>query len=194
MTFERLRLADWVALLAALLLLFVMAMDWYSTPHGQEARRIQRELSDTPRTGPAGEDFRAARERAKEEAEGSEENAWQADETIDRVILVSLLATAGLAIAAAVFRAAGRQFAPPLTPSALAALAAVGSALLVTYRIVQEPGIDEFSTVKAGPPLALIVLGALALGEALAMRAEAAGTAFREPAPPPTQGDEQPTA
>jgi drug/metabolite transporter (DMT)-like permease len=194
MTFERLRLADWVALLAALLLLFVMAMDWYTTPHGQEARRIQRELSDTPRTGPAGEDLRNARNRAKEEGEGSEKNAWQADGRIDRIILLSLMAAAGLAIAAAVLRAAGRQFEPPLTPSALAALAAVGSALLVTYRIVQEPGIDEFTTVKAGAPLAVIVLGALALGAASAMRAEAAGTAFREPAPPPKQADEQPTA
>ena len=112
---------------------------------------------------------------------------------IDRVILLALLVTVGLAIAAAFFRAAGRKFEPPWTPSALAALAAVVSALLVTYRIVQEPGIDEFNTVKAGAPLAVIVLGVIALAAATAMRSEEAGTAFREPTPRKPPADEQPT-
>jgi hypothetical protein len=193
MTFERLRLADWVALAAALLLLFVMAADWYTTPHGQNARQIQHQLSDKPATGEAGEDIRDARNRAREEAEGSEKNAWQADGTIDRVILLALLATVALTLAAGGFRAAGRRFEPPLTPSALAALAAVVSAVLVGYRIIQEPGIDEFNTVTAGVPLAVIVLGVLALAAASAMRAEEAGTAFREPAPAPPPPDEQPS-
>jgi drug/metabolite transporter (DMT)-like permease len=190
MTFERLRLADWVALAAALLLLFVMATDWYTTSQGEAARRAQHQLSDTPKTGEAGEDLQSVKRDAREQAEENEKNAWQASGAIDRLILLALLATAGLAVAAAFFRAAGRGFEPPWTPSALAALAALLSVLLVTYRILQEPGIDDFSTVKAGPPLALIVLGVLALGAAFAMRAEEAGTAFREPAPAPP-GDEQ---
>ena len=190
MTFERLRPADWVALGAALVLLFVMATDWYSTAEGENARRLEQSYSKAPKTGEAGEDARSARTRAREVAEGGESNAWQADSAIDRLILVSLLATAGLALAAAIFRAAGRRFEPPWTPSALAALAAVWSALLVAYRIVQEPGLDEFNTVKAGPTLAVIVLGALALAAASAMRAELAGTAFREP--PADRVDETP--
>jgi hypothetical protein len=182
MTFERLRPADWVALGAALVLLFVMATDWYATAQGENARRLEQSYSKAPKTGEAGEDARDARNRAREAAEGGESNAWQADSAIDRLILVSLLATAGLALAAAIFRAAGRRFEPPWTPSALASIAAIWSALLVAYRIVQEPGLDEFNTVKAGPTLAVIVLGALALAAATAMRAEQAGTAFREPA------------
>jgi drug/metabolite transporter (DMT)-like permease len=193
MTFERLRLADWVALVAALALLFVMAADWYTTAQGQNARRVQHELSTTPKGGEAGEDLQNARNTAKEQAEASEKNAWQEDGAIDRLILLALLATVALAIAAAVFRAAGRKFEPPWTPSALAAIGAVVSALLVTYRIVQEPGIDEFNTVKAGAPLAVIVLGVIALTAATAMRAEEAGTAFREPTPRKPPVDEQPT-
>jgi hypothetical protein len=192
MTFERLRLADWVTLLAGLALLFVLAMDWYTTAQGQEARRIQHQLSDTPIGGQTAEDFQNARDRAKEEAEGDERNAWQANDPIDRVILIAVLVSVGLAVAAAFFRAAGRRFEPPWTPSALAALAAVVSALLVSYRIVQEPGIDEFSKVKAGAPLAVIALGLIALSAALAMRAEAAGKAFRELIEP-KPGDQQPT-
>jgi drug/metabolite transporter (DMT)-like permease len=194
MNFERLRLADWVALLAALALLLVMATDWYTTSQGEAARRAQHQLSDTPKTGAAGEDLESVKRDAREQAEESERNAWQADGGIDRLILLSLLATAGLALAAAFLRAAGRQFEPPWTPSALAALAAVISALLVTYRIVQEPGIDEFNTVTGGPPLAVIVLGVLAVAAASAVRAEEAGTAFREPTPSPPPPDEQPAA
>jgi hypothetical protein len=187
MTFERLRLADWVTLVAGLALLLVLAMDWYTTAQGEEARRIQHQFSTNPITGQTSEDFQNARERAKEKAEGDEKNAWQANEPIDRVILVALLVTAGLAVAAAFFRAGGRRFEPPWTPSAIAALAALASALLVSYRILNEPGIDEFSRVKAGAPLAVIALGLITLSAALAMRAEVAGKAFRD------LGDEQPT-
>ena len=41
MSFASLRAADWVAFIAALALLFVSAVDWYSTVAGDEARRIQ---------------------------------------------------------------------------------------------------------------------------------------------------------
>jgi hypothetical protein len=180
MTFQRLRLADWVALFAALALLFVMALDWYSTAEGREARRIQHQLTTQPKQDEASEDLSVARDQAKEIAEGNEKNAWQADGTIDRMILLLLLATAGLAVGAAFFRAGGRRFDPPWTPSALAALAATVSAVLVTYRIVQEPGFDEASTVQAGAPLAVMVLGVLALAAARALRSEDAGEPFRE--------------
>ena len=47
------------------------------------------------------------------------------------------------------------------------------TALLVLYRIIQEPGFDELTTVQIGAPLALGVLGVIAFGAAIvAARAE----------------------
>jgi hypothetical protein len=46
----------------------------------------------------------------------------------------------------------------------------------VLYRILQEPGFDELTTVKIGAPLALGVLGVFAF---------AAATSLREPVAPP---------
>ena len=136
MTFARLRTADWVAMVAALALLLVMAADWYSTARGDEARNVE-ENTQGNFSGQAGQDVRDANEAAREVAEGEERNAWQADGAIDRLILVALLATIVLALAAAFLRAAGTRFEPPLTPSALAAIAAGVAALLVAYRILQ---------------------------------------------------------
>jgi hypothetical protein len=64
MTFARLRLADWVALVAALALLLVSAADWYSTKGGEQARRFEA-TAPTP-----GEEASATAVRA--ENEGSE--------------------------------------------------------------------------------------------------------------------------
>jgi hypothetical protein len=179
MTFARLRTADWVALAAALALLLVMALDWYSTALGDEARRIERNTQGNYQ-GEAGQDIRDYNEDARIVAEGEERNAWQADGAVDRVILIALLAAALLAVASGFLRAAGRRFEPPLTPSGLAAIAAAVAALLVTYRIVQEPGLDEASTIKAGAPLAVVVLGALLLACSRSLKHEEEGEPFRE--------------
>jgi drug/metabolite transporter (DMT)-like permease len=172
MSFERLRAADWIALAAALALIVVMAMDWYSTEEGREARRIER--FSEPRGALGGEVEREVRERAREAAEGREKNAWQADGAIDRVILLALLATFVLAVVTAFLRAAGGRFESAWAPSGLTALAAVSSAALVAYRMVQEPGLDAGSTVEAGAPLALLALGVLALASAVTLRSEEA--------------------
>ena len=179
MTFERLRIADWVALVAALALLFVLALDWYSTPMGREARRIEQQ--NQPHGALGGEIAREVQSEAQLAADKAERNAWQADGGIDRVILVALLLTTGLAVAAAFFRAAGRRFEPPWTPSALAAVGAVITALLVAYRIIQKPGANEVTTVQAGPLIAVAVLGVIAFASSAGMRAEEEGRAFREP-------------
>jgi hypothetical protein len=194
MTFQRLRVADWIALVAAFALLFIMALDWWSTPMGQEARRIER--LNQPQGALGGEVAREVQSEAKLAAQKAERNAWQQDGGIDRVILLVLLVTAGLAVASAFFRAAGRSFEPPWTPSALTALSAVVGALLVAYRIIQEPGLDEATVVRAGPPLAVAALGIMAFAAASGMKAEEEGRAFREPrprpepAPPAPAGDE----
>jgi hypothetical protein len=179
---QRLLRADVIAAVAALVLLFVMALDWYSTVNGKEARRIE-QLSQ-PSGGAAGQIEREVQETARFAAEDAEQNAWQVSGVIDRVILLGLLATFGLAIATAYLRAAGRRFRAPLSPSALTALAAVLTAALVAYRTIQEPGLDDATTVESGPPLALIVLGVIALASRSGMREEEAlAPAEGEPGP-----------
>lgn len=174
MSFARLRAWHWAAFLAALALLFVTAMDWYSTTGGEEARRIE-ELSD-PEGAAGGEVEREVEESARIAAEGAEKNAWQVDAPIDRLILVGLLLSAALAVVAA-FAAAreprGEGDGPRgLAPAGLAAVLAAATALLVIYRILQEPGLDVSTTVKAGAPLSLILLGVIALSGALTLRSE----------------------
>jgi hypothetical protein len=164
MTFARLRAADWVAFLAALALLFVTAMDWYSTTTGDEARRIE-QISE-PQGAEGGQVEREVQEQARITAEGAEKNAWQADDGIDRVILLGLLATVVLGVLGAFARAADRGRA--LT--GLAGLAGAATALLVAYRLLQQPGLDEATTVKAGAPVGLAVLGVVALACAAALR------------------------
>jgi VIT1/CCC1 family predicted Fe2+/Mn2+ transporter len=166
-TFTRLRAAHWAAFIAALALLFVTAMDWYSTTTGDEARRIE-ELAE-PEGAAGGQVEREVQQRAREAAEGAEKNAWQADGAIDRLILIGLLATAALAVLAA-FAAARSPDSTALL--ALAGISAAITALLVSYRIFQEPGFDASTTVKAGAPLALVVLGVIALASSIALRAE----------------------
>jgi hypothetical protein len=166
MTFARLRAADWVVLLAALALLFVTAADWYGTASGDEARRIQGLTN--PSGGLGGEVAREVRDQARIVAEGQEKNAWQIGGGIDRVILLGLLATIVLAVVAAFRRAAGAG----ATAMLATALSASVTALLVTYRIVQEPGFDAATSVKAGAPLAVVALGVLALAAAQSVRSD----------------------
>lgn len=174
MTFARLTRGDWLAWGAALVLIVSMALDWYGSELGDEARRIQELV-------PSAAAVEDVREDARIVAEGEERNPFQADGAVDRLLLVVLLGAALLAFAAGALRAAGRRFAPPATPSAAAAVAGTLGALLVAYRIVQEPGLDVATTVKGGAVLGLVAAGVLALGAADALRSEQDGSAFREP-------------
>ena len=180
MTFTRLTRGHLVALVAALALLPVMALDWYGTDAGDEARQIERGADPTGST--SGEVGRAVKEDARIVAENAEETAWQASDFADRLILFTLLAAIALAIAAAWLRAAGVTFKKPLTPSALAAILAVAAILLLSARVIQKPDADPGTNVKLGAPLALALTGALALGSRAAWRAEREGPAESEPA------------
>lgn len=179
MTFVRLRPADWVVFLAALALLFTTAPDWYSTTRGDEAREIQERAGSSD-----GQVEREVEQDAGALAEGQERNAWQEDDLIDRIILIGLLATSALGVAAAFWRASGRE-SDGLGAFGLAGLVACVTALLVLYRVIQEPGFDELTTVKIGAPLALGVLGVMAFACATALRGDARGEAreAREPTP-----------
>ena len=168
MTFARLRPADWVVFVAALVLLFTTAFDWYSTLAGDEARRVQQQAR--PEEGqPSGQAQAEVERAAGALAESKEKNAWQVDGTIDRVILICLLLTSALGVLAGFWRASGRQ-ARGLGPYGLAGLMACVTAVLVLYRILQEPGFDELTTVKIGAPLALGVLGVYAFAAATSVR------------------------
>jgi hypothetical protein len=175
MSFARLRAADWVAFLAALALLFATAADWYSTEGGRQAREFEQGAPAQGEGAELADDAAAA-------AEDEERNAWQADGAIDRVILVALLGTAALTIVAAFARAAGRRSEDGLGLTAWAGTAAALTALLVLYRVIQEPGFDEVNTVQYGAPLALGVLGVIAFACAMSVRADEQeeGTELRE--------------
>jgi hypothetical protein len=162
----RLTLGHVVAVVAAFALMLVTAMDWYTTKLGEERREAERNAEALQRVEPDLD------EEASRLAEEEERNAWQEDGALDRVLLIVLLATVGAAVLAALAYAAGRRFKPPLAPTvALAGLALLGE-LLVTYRIVQEPEDDNITEVVAGPPLALLCLGAISFGAFWAMREE----------------------
>jgi len=165
MSFARLRAADWVAFVAALALLFATAADWYSTEGGRQAREFEQGAPAQGEGAELADDAAAA-------AEGEERNAWQADGAIDRAILVAMLGTAALAILAAFARAAGRRSEDGVGLTGWAGAAAALTALLVLYRVIQEPGFDEVNTVQYGAPLALGLLGVIAFACAMSVRAE----------------------
>ena len=170
MTFERLRLSDWVVFVAALTLLFTTAPVWYSTKAGDEARRVQQEAQ--PEEGaPTGQSEAEVEREAGALADNAEKNAWEANETLDRVILAGLLLTSLLGVLAGFWRASGRT-ARGIGPYGLAGLVACVTALLILYRILQEPGNDELTTVKLGGPIALAVLGIYAFAAATSLRDE----------------------
>ena len=181
MTFARLGRGDALAALAALALLLVMAMDWYTTEEGQQLRddsklvvpQLDREVSPS------------IKEQAEAAAEGFEKNAWQADALIDRILLAAMLVAIVLALAAAVLRAAGRTPRAP-SASALAALAGFVAFVLIAYRIFQPPGLNEAAVVKAGAPLGLLCAALITIGARIATIGE------REGGPAPPREDEEP--
>jgi hypothetical protein len=152
------------------LLLLVMAMDWYSTKQGDEAREAERISENVPELSEVNED-------AESIAEGEEKNAWQADALVDRILLVLMLGAVVMAVLTAITRASGAKPTGGLGPAGLAALLAAAAAVVVAYRIIQEPGLDEGTTVEAGAPLALLALAMIALGSSSALRADEKETA-----------------
>jgi hypothetical protein len=175
-TFLRLTRGDLVAAVAALALLVVMAgPDWYGTKAGDAAREASSQTSTSG--GQSGEIGRAVKADAKRIAELGEQNAWQADEPVDRLILFALVSAAVMATAAAWLRAARVRFTPPLTPSAVATWVGLVATMLLAFRIAQKPATDAGAVVKFGAPLGLVCVGVLALGARYAWRAETAAAA-----------------
>jgi hypothetical protein len=185
--FERLTRGHVVAAVAALVLLLVMAMDWYGSTAADEARDVTK--SAQTRGAQAGEAGRALKEDADRVIARDEKNAWQEQRTLDRLLLILLLACVFLPLFAAAHRASGRRANPPWTPSAVAAVIAAIAALLVAYRIINEPGTDLTTTVKIGAPLGLLCLAAIGLGSAWAFQGEADWAEMRRTASTPASND-----
>lgn len=184
MTFRRLTVGHALALIAALALLLAMAPDWYTDKAGEQDRFFQRESIPQANDGST-----SAAQLNAEAAQRHEKNAWQASAAIDRVILLALLATAGLAIAAAFLRAADRDVGPP-SPSAIATLTGLFACVLIAYRIIQPPGLNEAAVVKWGAPAGLLCAGLVAIGSRMATRAEQEGTPRPDvKTPPATDGE-----
>src|SRR5437868_6215323 len=182
MTFERLTHGGALAWIARLGLLFVTAIAWFSTQVGDAARQMQHDVN-VPQ-GPIGSEIPSTiKQQAGLVANGQEKSLWQLHAGIDRLILIVLLAAAISAAFAAAMRVADRRYKGTLTASAAAALLSGVGAGLVLYRLVNQPGDNQVTTVKSGPWLAFVAPGLLCLGASLAWRAERDGTVWRgEPA------------
>ena len=185
MSFARLRLVDWIAFVAALALILVMALDWYTTQEGADLRRDSGLAITGAQTHGQAPDLKHDYNVA---ANSFERNAWQEHAAIDRIILVTLLVAAAAAVIAAFMRAAARRFRSRVTPSAVAAVAAVAAAVMLLYRILQPPGWNPAAVVKLGAPLGLLCVAVLAIAERIAVRYERDGTAWSRVEPKPDGG------
>lgn len=175
MTFWRLRTPDWVAFVAALALVALMATTWYTTSAGAEYRRDAGLAISGAATHGQGPDLKGAYNAA---AKALEKNPWQEHALIDRLILLALLASVAAAIFAAFARASGKRFRSKLSPSAIASFAAAAAVLLLAYRILQPPGWNPGAVVKVSAPLGLLCVAVIALAERVAVHYERDGTEF----------------
>ena len=180
MTFLRLSRAHALVFATALALLLSLAVDWYGTQEGDEARRIER--ITVPREGTAGEVSRAVDERAAEAGERRERNALSGGDAappiavIDVLLVLALLAAIVPALASGFFCAAGKD-ARSSAAARLGTVTALVGAVLIAYRLAQQPGLDSVTTLKFGAFLSL------ALAVMLAASAASVGAPSGDPAP-----------
>jgi hypothetical protein len=87
-------------------------------------------------------------------------SAWQSFDVLDIVLVL----VAALAVALAVLQATQRSPTLPVGAGVLTVLAGAVAALLIAYRIVNQPGPNEFFEVREGAWLGLIAAVAIAVG------------------------------
>ncbi|GAC1323064.1 MAG: hypothetical protein NVSMB25_18970 [Thermoleophilaceae bacterium] len=163
MTFTRLGRGEWIALVGALAVLLVLPLRWYSTHQAEQDRQNQHQF--VPRLSV--EVTPNLSTQAAQAAAALEKNAWQAGATVDRALLLGMLAAAALAIMAAFLRASGRTFAKGVSPSLLASGAAIVSAALIAYRIAVPPG-GVAGVVKSGAFLGMLAVLGIGFGSYIA--------------------------
>ncbi len=172
MDVNRLSRGEQIAGAAAVLLLIDMFLNWYSA-------NISGELSAA----------------ANKFGVDTSVNAWQSFSTTDLLIFVTVVAALVMVGMRVMARSANLPVSLPLVVAALGAL----TTLIVLWRIINQPGPNDFINVEYGAYLGLLLLIALTYGAVQAgggvdtMRAEAASvpdratssTAGGEPAAPP---------
>ena len=97
-------------------------------------------------------------------------DAWESFDAIDLVLAL----VAALAIALAVLQATQRSPALPVATGVLTTVLGAVAVLLVAYRIVNQPGDNEFVEVRAGAWLGLAATLAIAAGGWASLRDESA--------------------
>src|SRR3954468_1739976 len=167
MDFSKLRTGELIAGVCGVLLLIVMFFSWYGIG------------------GSAGSILSAANI-------DTTVNAWKAFDFIDLVLFV----TAVVAIGAAVLAASGRSVALPVAASVVVTVLGIIVALLVLYRIINQPGPNDVVDVKFGAYLGFLICLGIAVGGFLSMadegtslsaaaRSATGGTATAAPPPQP---------
>jgi hypothetical protein len=155
MDFNRLRLGELIAGAAGVILLIVMFLPWFGL--AGLTGGLGGSLADAP-----GFDVT--------------KNAWDAVS----VLAILLLVTALAAIAAAVITGTQQSVALPVAASVIVTALGVLAALLVLYRILNQPGPNALIDVRFGAYLGLIACAAIALGGFMSMQDE--GTSFSQAA------------
>ena len=112
-------------------------------------------------------------------------DAWQAFSVVD--IVVALVAVLGIALL--VVQVAGRGPAGPVALGVITGTLALVAFVLVAFRIIDQPGPNEFVTVRAGAWLGLVASALVAAGTWLSLSDERP----RPVDPPPPEPERRPT-
>ncbi len=164
MTFTRLGRGHLIAFVAALALLLVMPMTWYTDQQAEQDRQFQQDV--VPQLNQ--QEIPSPSTQAAQAAAAREKSAWRAGGAVDRLLLVTMLAAICAAIAAAFLRAAGRSS----MASELASILGLVAAALIIFRIADPPGLHAAAVVKAWAWWGLLCALALAIGARFATRTE----------------------
>ncbi len=143
MELSRLRQGDLVAGIAGVVLLVVMFLDWYAAGGNATFQGQDIDIS-------------------------LGFNAWQAFSITD--LILALTALSGIALA--VLTASRRSPALPVALSVITTTLGALATLLVFYRILNQPGPNDFVEVKFGAFLGFLAVLAVAAGGYLSMRDE----------------------
>jgi hypothetical protein len=143
MDFGKLRTGELIAGISGVLLLIIMFLPWYGIG------------------GAIGEFASAA-------GVDTNANAWQAFDFIDLLLFLTAIAAIGFAA----LGASGRSVALPVAASVVVTVLGIVVALLVLYRIVNQPGPNDVVDLKFGAFLGFLITLGIAGGGFLAMADE----------------------
>jgi hypothetical protein len=182
----KLRLGELIAGVSAILLFIVMFFHWYGIKTGLSSQ------------GSA--IFKSITGQSVGSTVGV--SAWQIYSYTDLLLLLLII----LAIGMVVLSATERSAAVPISMNAIVTAFGALMTLIVLYRLINQPGPNDFVTVKFWGYFGLLLTAGIAVGSFLAMRDE--GTSFSDtarrlqsatgaggaPQPPPAAPPQAPAA